>query len=341
MSPLFQIIISLITLLLMGYFAYNIYVIELEKMLKSTPGTKKEVVVFNGILDFKNGEYTYDTYDKSVDNYLPIEASINQRGGAEYSYNFWVYTNKDSGFSSGGKDIPLFLKGEKKLYYSKQNYNCANKYADTNAGKHYNVMIKNPLVKMSSDGSAIVIEYNNINNVESYQQRVGYNNCETKTSTNFREKNSNLIGVYNLDFDKKWYMVSIIMKEVADSGNILMSNKASCKMYINGINVMDKKVETRYMDNIYAATFRNNKSPLYINPDFTNNTKNVFGRVANADNLKLADLKYYNYAIGEKEISQLYSSGFTKSIAVQPTSAEIKYNTVTVPEMELKEIREI
>ena len=322
----------------MGYFAYNIYVLELEKLLKSDPGTKKEVVVFNGIMDMKNGEYEYDTFNKSKENYLDINASINQKGGAEYSYNFWIYTDK--ALLDGEKDYPLILKGEKKLYYSMQNFNCSNKNQSIGT-EHYNVMIKNPLIKMASDGSAIVVEYNNINNVDSFQKGGAYRRCDAVNSTNFINKNINLLGVYNLDFDKKWYMVSIIMKEVADSGNILMHNKASCKMYINGINVMDKKVETKYMDNIYAATFRNNRSPLYINPDFTTADKNIYSRVSQADAIKMADLKYFNYAISEKEISQLYSSGFSKGIAVQPTSKDTRYNMVTVPEMELKDIKEI
>jgi len=80
----------------------------------------------------------------------------------------------------------------------------------------------------------------------------------------WKSKNKNMVGIYNLDFNNKWFMVTIVMKEVSDSNNILMKNRASCKIYINGINVLDKKVETVYNGSIYSATFKNNKSPFYI-----------------------------------------------------------------------------
>lgn len=336
MDPLLQVIITLLILLLMGYFAYNIYVLELSKLLKSTPGTKKQIDVFTGILDFKNNDFIYDTYNKSKDNYLDINSSINQQGGAEYSYNFWLYTNKEE-LAKVEKDVVLVLKGEKKFYYSTNNYNCANKVPNI-VNKHYNIMIKNPLIRLGDKGQSIVVEFNNINNVESYQQNSSSAKCsEISNTEEWKNKNKNLIGIYDLNFDKKWYMVSIVMKEVSDHSNILLKPKTSCKIYINGINVLDRKVDTRYNDNILPATMRQNKSPLYINPDFRNALNKVYDNISVVDTLKMADLKYFNYAITEKEIIQLYSSGFSKSIASQPKSDEVRYNIVTIPEMELDE----
>ena len=80
------------------------------------------------------------------------------------------------------------------------------------------------------------------------------------------------------------------MKEVADSNNVLSINKASCKMYINGVKLLDKKVETKYMNNIYSATFKNNSSPFYINPtigtSFIDATKTPYGKPLKENQLK-------------------------------------------------------
>jgi hypothetical protein len=353
-SPLMQVIVSLIILLLMGYFAYNIYLMEFEKMLSTSSDIRKEVNVIKGIYDYKiNNEVKFDTYDKSKTDYLDISPSINQQGGAEYSYNFWLYLDKNKlnaissrTGSDDKKDIVLFLKGEKKIYYSPFNKNCSTK--TTKITENANVFIKNPLVKLKHDGSAMTVEFNNIYNPDSYQKGANMNNCKDENSTDWNTKNRNLVGIYDLDFNNRWFMVTIIMKEVADSNNIMIKNRASCKMYINGINVLDKHLETEYSGNLYSATFKNNKSPFYLNPDFNNlgKVKDDFKRYNNnnlveENTLKIADLKYYNYALKESDISELFSNGFTKNTAIIEKKDSLTYYQVTDAEMEKNKIKEI
>ncbi len=148
------------------------------------------------------------------------------------------------------------MKGEKILYFNnKFNYNCSN----ANSNNNPVIITKNPLVRLSGDGKKIAVEYNNIYNSESYQQGSMYKNCNRfSSSTGWNEKNKNMLGIYDIEFNSKWFMVTIVMREVSDSNNVLSINRASCKMYINGVKLLDKKVETKYMNNIYSATFKNN-----------------------------------------------------------------------------------
>lgn len=350
-DPLFQIIISLIILLLMGFFAYNIYLIEFEKMLKGSNDIRKEITVFKGIYDFHtSNEARYETYDKSKLNFLDINPSINQQGGAEYSYNFWLYVNKNDLNDSYGikseidkRDVILFIKGEKKLYHNPKNYNCSGKWRGKE--NHFNVMIKTPLVRLKHDGSSIVVEYNNIYTTDSFKYRSKYAECTTiDNGTDWNNKNSNLLGVYDLNFDKKWFMVTVVYKEVADSNNIMIKNRASCKMYVNGVNVLDKKVETKYGNAIYSATSKNNKSPLFVNPSF-NHLKDHNDFFANSilkdDAVKMSDLKYFNYSLTQQEVHQLYMNGFSKYPAVVLKKEETRYDLVSSTEMEMNEIKEI
>lgn len=135
-------------------------------------------------------------------------------------------------------------------------------------------------------------------------------------------------------------MVTIVMREVADSNNILSLNRASCKMYVNGVKLLDKKVETKYANNRYSATFRNNASHLYINPLIDNtiikDTMNPYKKVTTGTALRMADAKYYNYAINEEMITSLYNKGFNTEVAVTATvdNKLSKYNLVSVDEME-------
>jgi hypothetical protein len=331
----------------MGYIGYNIYLIELQNMFQGENDIRKEIVILNGTYDFSNSEVKYDTADKSEISYKNIKPSINQEGGAEYSYNFWLNIDQEvltKMRDSNKKDVVLFLKGEKNMYYnSKSNFNCAN----TAVANNPVILTKNPLVRLSGDGRKIAIEYNNIYNTDSYQHGSSYKNCSFIQSVNdWNKKNKNILGVYDIEFNKKWFMVTIVMKEVADSNNVLSLNRASCKMYINGVKLLDKKVETKYVNNIYSATFKNNTSPFYINPlinkDNIRDQINPYNRVTKGNSLKIADVKYYNYAINDEMISSLHNKGFNTEVAVTTAVNKMtKYNMVTVDDMEYNKIKEL
>jgi hypothetical protein len=146
------------------------------------------------IPNFSNSEVKYNTSDPTQLSYKNIKPSINQEGGAEYSYNFWLNVNQNDIAESNNNqnDIILFLKGEKNLYASdKFNYNCAN------VDKTYNPVIitKNPLVRLSGDGKKIAVEYNNIYTADSFQQSASYKSCNEINSKNWNERNKKLFSV--------------------------------------------------------------------------------------------------------------------------------------------------
>ena len=338
-NPLMQVIISLIILLLMGYVGYNIFLIELQNMFKGQNDIRKEIYILNGTYDLSNSEVKYNTLDKTQSNFKDINPSINQDGGAEYSYNYWLFIDQDKlkNIDNGEKDIILFLKGEKILYSNnKFNYNCSN----ANSTNNPVIITKNPLVRLSGNGKRIAVEYNNIYNTESYQQGSMYKNCNRFSSSDWNEKNKNMLGIYDIEFNSKWFMVTIVMKEVSDSNNVLSINRASCKMYINGVKLLDKKVETKYDSKIYSATFKNNSSPFYINPLIDGETP--YGKVTVGSVLKISDIKYYNYSINDDMISSLYNKGFNNNVAdTTPVNKLAKYSMVSVDDMENNKIKEL
>jgi len=373
-SPVQQVIISLIILLLMGYVAYNIYIIELQKMFKGENNIRKEIDIIEGIYDFRNAnEWKYNTNNKLHNNYADIRPSINQEGGAEYSYNFWVYIDnnklydiikKESGNS--GSDIALIFKGEKIYYYNtKDNYNCSSYYGHENILP--TILTKNPLIRLNTDGSksAIVVDYNNILSPDSYQNNSKYVECKNlENKTLFKDKNKNLLGVWDINIDKKWFMISIVMKEVADSNNILSNNRALCKIYLNGMIVFDNKIETKYRgvkaynlseDNtvydVYAATHKDNKSPLYINPQLHDVIKNKdsikmqffdTSKINEEHILKIGDIKYFNYAINTDIIQSIYNRGLNKKKAVKKeVVVEDKNMMLSQEDLENNEIKQL
>ena len=383
-NPVTQVIIALIILLLMGYVAYNIYLIELHHMFKGNNDIRKETEIFNGIIDFNDiRELKYNTKNRAHEKYRDISPSINQQGGAEYTYNFWLYVDQGKITqlkNDSNKDILLFLKGEKHFYYNNDfNYNCMFKSTDNSKIKHPILLTKNPLVRLSADGKNLAVDYNNILSPESYQNNSKYNRCDNVDDNKpWWDRNKNMIGVYDIEFSNKWFMVTIVMKEIADNNNILTKNRAICRIYINGLLVFENKLETIYGSNqdIYSATFKNNNSPLYINPVFNMKYGNTSaGRKTSGDAMniieknlpyldmnlikydekynnenpndisgiiKMGDLKYYNYALEADAINQLFRNGL-KNVKLD-VNKDVKYtnlNMLSAYELENNEIKEL
>lgn len=351
-DSILQVIIALIILLLMGYVAYNIYVIELHNMFSGGNDIRREVDIIQGVYDYINGEWKYNTKNKEHNNYVDMRPSYNQQGGAEYSYNFWLYVNKNKLRTANAqkKDIALFLKGETDyLYYNKYNYNCSNK------GSHSiiipTLLTKNPLVRINHDGSKLAVDYNNILSPDSYQNNSTYRECGDFTPHNWQEKNNNLLGVWDIPFETKWFMVTIVIKEVSDRNNILSINRALCKIYINGMIVFDEEVETRYGgdENSHSAAPKHNTSPIYINPNLqdklnTENYNQFFNttQIGGENVLKIGDLKYFNYAIDSEIISSIYGRGVRKNKAIKQETVTIDYNEmVTNSELEDSVIKKL
>jgi hypothetical protein len=266
------------------------------------------------------------------------------------------------------KDILLFLKGEKIFYYNNEyNYNCSYK---TPSDERYPILLtKNPLVRLSNDGKNLAVDYNNILSPESYQNNSKYQNCrDVSNNHEWWQRNRNMIGIYDIEFSSKWFMVTVVMKEVADNNNILTKNRAICRLYINGLLVFENKVETIYGSNqdIYSATFKNNNSPLYVNPsfiikesadagantkrhnnipyfDFRNATlKNSQNPIDVSGIVKLGDLKYYNYALDNDSINQLFRKGLKNEKVVDKTDVKYSnFNMLSSYELEKNQIKEL
>jgi hypothetical protein len=106
--------------------------------------------------------------------------------------------------------------------------------------------------------------------------------------------------------------------------------------------IFENKVETMYNDDVHSATIKHNKSPFYVNPEFNENNNNnpyfnfrksVYknGPIDERDKvniLRVADLKYFNYAIDQDKITSIYRDGFYKEIITIVTLMDRQKNYV-------------
>jgi hypothetical protein len=347
-NTVIQIILSVFLIAIMAFICYSIYNNEIITSIKINTTTKRKTEIFTGIFDYtEEKNIMVETYDATADKFLDINPSTNQNGGAEYSYNFWLFfdlndsnggliATTDDSITSAYKKyayIVLFYKGEvNKLPLLTNNYQCDFynngklqdfKYLDEN------INIKNPLVKIRNDGEEIIVEYNNINFPESYNSSAKKINCELQT---IKDRNLNKFGIKEIDTKKlkqTFNMITIVFQEKPKNELIFNVESANCRVYFNGILIENRIAQSSSIENnddftsIKSRVMKSNLSKLLINPlsvtPAINSIQPIKTSRGNEEKkidispLLLADLSYFNYALSQKEITLLYNKGYTKS----------------------------
>ena len=281
-----QIILSIFLIAIMAFISYTVYNKEYINSIDLTTSNKKITKIFSGILDYnKDSNIEFETYNKTEFTYIDINPSINQNGGAEYSYNFWLYFDLDDGglinktasissptkgsddkkntintYKNNGsnaetmhkyKYLILFYKGEKQTLPLKpaetdRSYDCKHRTIDFDD----QIIIKNPLVKIRNDGKQIVIDYNNINYPESYNTASERLFCnDTKFLS---ERSDNKFGIKDIDVPKyksRFNMITIVFKEQSDTEQLFYKRNASCKVYLNKELISDRLASVENIEN--------------------------------------------------------------------------------------------
>jgi hypothetical protein len=354
LNIIIQGILSLFLVFIMAFIAYSVYNKEYVQKINELImyGNKKIVPIFTGRFEFGNTQVHIETYNRNMLGYKDINPSKNQNGGAEYSYNFWVFYHLQDGIINKNLTnktdyIILFFKGSKMktMNYATTAYECKD-----NGDKK--VLIKNPMVKLRNDGKEILVEYNNINFPETYNNNAKPLTCASligddgnRINTELTKVNdsisSNKFGIKQINSDyynDKFNMITIVFQENPSNEEVFNNNIANYRIYLNGELVEDRLANTnniestQYDNNFKSRVIKNNNSKLHINPlEYDNIKKNAGDKqtylndetkqttlsdeITKIAPLQLADFTYFNYALTTAEINSLYRKGYNTYLA--------------------------
>jgi len=357
LNIIIQVILGLFLILIMAFIAYSIYDREYIKSITVFNTNKRETKIFTGIYPYNKPFIKVETFNRSDPYYYDLSPSVNQNGGAEYSYNFWIYFNiKETDIVQGGgnKYIVLFYKGVKQLIPYKQfKYSCDTFKSSLDGNKSY-ILVKNPLVKINNNGKELIIEYNNINTPDTFNSSATALTCDNISSgtSSFYDNNKNKLGIKSIDtkmFNKTYNMITIVLQESPLNEEALFTNRTNCKVYFNGSLISDRST---YNNDITSdelgvnvdkksTVMKKNMGNLYINPaaNLGDNTDYIssIDEITETDDitkdvpLKMANLSYFNYALNVDEIYKLYNKGFSKELAdiIVKNDSTIKDNVLT------------
>lgn len=335
-SGTIQIVFGICLVILLFIIGFATYNYEFMRAIQESSNTvlQKSVPIFEGIKDINStNTETYTVADRRDPSYRDIQPSVNQKGGIEFTYSFWLFNNTvvvppsntaispDAGYANSSQ-IVLFVKGSDKQF-------AYNNICGTPTKNDYK--IKCPLVKLENGRTHLTVEFNTLveettgsNYPEAIKQK-SRDMCSVP-ETNWEKANAHKLTIGNLydeQFKEKWVLVTIIIKDTVPSDLLPTRNKAHCAIYLNNFKELDTYVDGRlYNDDKPKSitTVKPNKGNLYVFPD-----KSTSGGAAisvSAKELMIANLTYYNYAIDQATIESTYTAGVPKITAASVAANE-------------------
>lgn len=335
---LVQIIFAIILIVLMGVLAYGIYNKNAQEMLLdmiNPSSIKKSTKIIDGAYEYIGNTSTkFNTTDKTKGTYVDLSPSINQKGGAVYTYNFWLYfPNAAATGVDKDKTLVLFNKGSNTLVKYTSSLRC-------NTIDNW-FLVKNPLVRLDFKDSkhidAIVVEFNSIEKPDVFHE--GANTGDKNCSGDMVTKDANLIGIKDLatrtDLLEQWNMITIVVSETSPDDNVFVSsNQALVKLYLNGYAYLNKDGQ---LENKSTA-MKTNNSDLHLGFSGNTTVPTIYTVANESTKVAISDLTYFNYVLEDKEIIDLFKKGCNKATALIPNENEFENAIDKEATLELKAV---
>jgi len=278
-----SIVIQVVVGLVVTYFIYMIAlkIMNVDKLIideKNDLAKKKHVRVIDGFIDASSRNVKYNTTMPMANNFLPIRPSVNIKGGAQFTYSFWMF--KDANADCINKI--LFLKGDDRRYNFTIKDNLKPKVPIIEKMNEH--MVFCPMLKFGNDPSSFEIKFNTLARYDETMK------IEKLTSNDSAYRNNLMATLENT-----WFMITISFED-----NIPISD------FENGIVVKFYVNDTLYKVGRFPSALKQNQGDLILFPNGNNLISNV----------KISNFNYYNYVLNESEIQALVQRGASTSSSV-------------------------
>lgn len=280
MSVNLETIIQVSAGLLVTYVIYVIalLVLRADKMMIDETydqNLRREVSIINGVVS--SGETVgygnrWNTVLPFSPTYLPIKSSVNRKGGAQFTYSFWVYVGQPA--AAVGKTI--LLKGDPNVY----KYDMTEKKLDIKTRQmvpkstvqRVDRVVMCPQISFGDEEMEFVVTFNTFHNMH-----------ETLKVSRVVDDNSLFRNNITSLFSNQWVRLTVVFEDHVPINDF--EDGISVKFYIN---------EALYQTGKYASALRQNRGDLILFPD----EKTI-------PDCKISDVRYFNYALPASEVFKL------------------------------------
>ena len=228
---------------------------------------KQKTLIMDGWMDSNNLHgRRFSTVNHMSASYIPMPRSYNRNGGSQFSYSFWMFMSGEAA-QSNVRNKDILIKGDIREYKYERLRTEAGK--DTVIERESDILIKCPRLRFGESFSDLVLEFNTHDNIN---QKIYMNSQEHGTDLSIRH---NLMAIML----KKWVLFTLTFED-----NVPIND------FENGIVVRLFVNDLLYYTHRISSTLRQNHGDLFLFPS------------GDVTGCRIADLAYYNYAIGFKQI---------------------------------------
>ena len=234
-----QVVVGLLVVGIVYYVALKVMNSDSISSIDPTDmNVKRQVPIVDGYADSSQiSYYTYNTVLPFATNSLPLNPSMNIKGGAQFTYSLWINVNGLTNNSQA--NMPIFLRGDAKQY----TYSVTDTMTNiTNTVTDYVAVC--PMLSFGTNALDFVVRFNTANNIQ-----------EQLYIPNLRDENDlyrkNLLSLYS----GKWFLITVVFEDNIPINDF--ENGLSVKFYIN---------EQLYQSATYSSMLRQNQGDLFLFP---------------------------------------------------------------------------
>lgn len=242
-------------------------------------------------------ESNFNTLNPYTETYKRIPKSVNMKGGAEFTYQFWIKVEDTS--ETYYKDLIILMKGVNQKYkvglYDKP---VGESYYKLERAEPDDYWVACPLIKFGNSYKDFVVRFNT-NNFYGTEVRIVSDESADPSSR------KNLLSLLPVN----WTLLTFVFQDNFSSLDNT-ENGIMFTMYVN--DVLYWQINPSVNPDLRNNFLRQNDGNLFLLPNAT--STNEF--------MQLGNVKYFNYAVPHAEVKTTYQNG-------PPTyGAQVKSNTI-------------
>jgi hypothetical protein len=262
----------------------------------TTSGSQQatQTVVLDGLVDTPSLVYrSFNTVDESSPNFVSMPRSINRKGGAQFTYAFWIHMGAAS--LNAYRHKTLLVKGDAQPYMLRQV--ALTKVGDTVqetpvATTFDDPVVYCPMLRFGKDHTELEVWFNSLTNL---REHVVFSTVVSSDHA-LRKNMPSLV-------TNKWALFTVVLEDHAPINDF--EDGIQVKLYINNAIHQVMKV---------PGTLRQNNGNLILFPN------------GGIQGCKIGNLTYFNYALEQPDVQSLfmkgppktYYSGGARQSAMQP-----------------------
>lgn len=234
----FQIIVGFLIVLFIYWISLK--ALNSDALSNASLDTNKKSIVniISGYAESSQvSRHSYNTVNSFSAAYLPLNPSVNIKGGAQFTYSLWLYVGNPT--LAAASHNPIFMRGDATKY----NYTKTGADKSVQAAKDYVAMC--PLLEFGSNPMDFNIRFNTSNNINEIVRLVS----TSSSNSIYRQNLLNML-------QSQWFMMTIVFEDNMPINDF--ENGLSVKVYING---------SLYQTATFAAMLKQNNGNFFLFPN--------------------------------------------------------------------------